>query len=116
MSESGAGMGPHKGLVSGETRPAKPSVLERIRNKFPFLRTKKGVAIVVAVVLLIIGGGLAGLAALPQRGGGDSSDDEPITDDVFFYGQSPPVYPSRKLSSCLPRRLLPVHSLQIQPN
>lgn len=71
----------------------KPSLIQRLRNRFPFLRTKKGIAVVVLVIVAIIGGGLAGLAALPSKGGGDN---EPITDDVFFYGQSPPVYPSRR--------------------
>ena len=55
----------------------------------------------VVVVLVIIGGGLAGLAALHH---GSSSQAPPppapdvlknITSDSYFYGQSPPVYPSR---------------------
>ena len=58
----------------------------------------------VVVVLVIIGGGLAGLAALHH---GSSSQAAPppspetvqnITSDSYFYGQSPPVYPSRMSS------------------
>lgn len=72
----------------------------------PFLRTKKRIAITAVVAVLIIGGGLAGLAALRNRGGsgpqgqgqgqGPDGGAELITSDTFFYGQSPPVYPSRK--------------------
>ncbi|KAK4152900.1 hypothetical protein C8A00DRAFT_34355, partial [Chaetomidium leptoderma] len=74
-----------------------------LTQRFPFLKTKRGIAILVAVLLLIIGGGLAGLAALPKNNGsgskagqnsGSDADGEPIRDDSFFYGQSPPVYPS----------------------
>lgn len=76
-------------------REHRPSALDRLRDRFPFLYSKKGIAIVVGVLLLLIGGGLAGLAALPREG--DSSDNErPIADDSFFYGLSPPTYPSRK--------------------
>jgi beta-glucosidase len=50
--------------------------------------------------LVIIGGGLAGLAALPKQSGSwvgqDGDDGDVITDDAYFYGQSPPVYPSRE--------------------
>jgi beta-glucosidase len=52
--------------------------------------------------LVIIGGGLAGLAALPKRSGSwsgagqDGDGGDVITDDAYFYGQSPPVYPSRE--------------------
>ncbi|KAH6697136.1 beta-glucosidase [Plectosphaerella plurivora] len=72
-----------------------PSALNRLRDRFPFLYSKKGIAIVVGVLLLVIGGGLAGLAALPR---GESSDAErPIADDSFFYGLSPPTYPSPEM-------------------
>lgn len=69
-----------------------------IRERFPFLKTKKGVALVVVMLLLIIGGGLAGLAAL-HHGGGAAAAQNIITSDAEFYGQSPPVYPSRTYSS-----------------
>ncbi len=53
------------------------------------------------MLLLIIGGGLAGLAALHRGGGAAAASagaDQNVTiSDSFFYGQSPPVYPSRKL-------------------
>jgi beta-glucosidase len=74
-----------------------------VTRKFPFLATRKGKVIAVIVVLVIIGGGLAGLAALPKKGenGGDGGGQAgavagAITSDAHFYGESPPVYPSRK--------------------
>lgn len=74
-------------------REHRPSALDKLRDRFPFLYSKKGIAVVVGVLLLVIGGGLAGLAALPR---GESSDAErAIADDSFFYGLSPPTYPSR---------------------
>jgi len=44
---------------------------------------------------------LLGLLALRNRGGGSSGGSvavaqDIITDDTYFYGQSPPVYPSRE--------------------
>ncbi|KAL2758087.1 glycoside hydrolase family 3 protein [Sodiomyces alcalophilus JCM 7366] len=75
----------------------KPSVFQRFRDRFPFLKTRRGIAVVVIVILAIIGGGLAGLAALPSRKKSGSGDVEPITDDAFFYGLSPPVYPSPEI-------------------
>ncbi|CRK19664.1 hypothetical protein BN1708_012724 [Verticillium longisporum] len=80
-------------------REQKPSLFERLRNRFPFLGTKRGIAVIIAVVLLIIGGGLAGLAALPRGNGGrgDSDADGLIKDDAHFYGQSPAVYPSPEM-------------------
>jgi beta-glucosidase len=75
-----------------------------LTQRFPFLKTKRGIAIVVLVILIIIGGGLAGLAALRRGDDGTGSsfgsngvgDGDVITDDSYFYGLSPPVYPSRK--------------------
>lgn len=70
-----------------------------LTRRLPFLRTKKGIIITVIVVLVIIGGGLAGLAALPKKDGGGGAAGavtaDTITSDVHFYGESPPVYPSR---------------------
>jgi hypothetical protein len=72
----------------------------KLTQRFPFLRKKRGIAIVVLVILIIIGGGLAGLAALPKHSGSwsgaDGDDGDVIMDDAYFYGQSPPVYPSRE--------------------
>lgn len=65
-----------------------------IRQRFPFLKTKKGIALVVIMLLLIIGGGLAGLAALHHGAAAQSI----ITSDTDFYGQSPPVYPSPNMT------------------
>ncbi len=70
-------------------------------QRFPFLRTKRGVAITVVVVLIIVGGGLAGLAALHHGSQADPPDPNMITSDAYFYGQSPPVYPPRKPSLSL---------------
>ncbi|KAA8634208.1 hypothetical protein SMACR_06603 [Sordaria macrospora] len=95
--------------VSGDSAPdgipppdAKLGSGSLISRHLPFLKTKRGIVITVAVILLIIGGGLAGLAALPKKGNkspagaGDGADGlgDSITSDEYFYGQSPPVYPS----------------------
>ncbi|KAH6840801.1 glycoside hydrolase superfamily, partial [Chaetomium sp. MPI-CAGE-AT-0009] len=73
--------------------------------RFPFLRTKRGIAVLVAIVLVIVGGGLAGLAALRTRGNGDggsvswAGDGEGVVkDDSWFYGRSPAVYPSPNIN------------------
>ena len=103
--------------VSGDSIPDGPPQPDAklaggswITRHFPFLKTKRGIAITVAVILLVIGGGLAGLAALPKNGnknaaeGGDGADDQgdSITNDEHFYGQSPPVYPSRTYTCFYP--------------
>ncbi len=69
-----------------------------IRQRFPFLGTKRGVAITVGMLALIICGGLAGLAALHHGGvaAAAAAADDLITSATYFYGQSPPVYPSRE--------------------
>lgn len=91
-----------------------PSKSPPTAHRFPFLHTRKGIIVTVVVVLVIIGGGLAGLAALPKHrnegggsggsggsGGGGSGGSGQITDDSYFYGQSPGVYPSRGSSPVL---------------
>ncbi|CAJ2502363.1 Uu.00g097570.m01.CDS01 [Anthostomella pinea] len=76
----------------------------RLKQRFPVLRKKRGVALVVALALLPLLA-LLGLLALRNRGGGGGSGADAaggngggagdvITDDAFFYGQSEPVYPS----------------------
>lgn len=73
-----------------------------LTRKMPFLRTRRGKIITVVVILVVIGGGLAGLAALNKRHGRADLWVEPyhpsdfVTDDGYFYGQSPGVYPSRE--------------------
>lgn len=70
------------------------------RQRFPILKKRPcRVFLVTLGVLLLLG--LLGLIALPhghpasdRDAGGRQSDI--ITDDTFFYGQSEPVYPSRK--------------------
>ncbi|KAM7193802.1 hypothetical protein V8F33_007591 [Rhypophila sp. PSN 637] len=76
-----------------------------LTRKLPFLRTRRGKIITVIVILLIIGGGLAGLAALPKGNNNGGSSSGPngqaggvITDDAYFYGQSPDVSPSPNMT------------------
>jgi beta-glucosidase len=89
----------HEKLIQGPH--AKASFLSTLTTRFPILQKKRGVALVVGVPLVLLCG-LAGLAALPGRssgesGGGGTADPEGvIEDDCQFYGQSPPVYPSRE--------------------
>jgi len=92
-------------LVSGADAAKTPAARSGAARRFPFLRTKKGIIITVVVVLVIIGGGLAGLAALPKKskdgsagGGPEGLDADAVRSDTHFYGESPPVYPSRMLS------------------
>lgn len=78
---------------------ARKPIIYRVRDRYPFLSTKKGKAAIIGGILLIIGGGLCGLIALRNRGGGSNNggDDQPIADDVYFFGESPSIYPSREL-------------------
>lgn len=108
-------------FVPGDSPPldAKSGGGSWIARHLPFLKTKRGITITVAAILLIIGGGLAGLAALPKKsatgagdGAGDSGDS--ITSDEHFYGQSPPVYPSRTYARFFPSRLGMGSLLKIQ--
>ncbi|KAI0406452.1 beta-glucosidase M [Xylaria palmicola] len=68
-----------------------------LKQHFPILRKKRGVALVATLAILPLFG-LLGLLALRNRhsdgGGGQSGDDDVIANDAFFYGQSEPVYPS----------------------
>jgi beta-glucosidase len=66
-------------------------------QRWPFLKTKRGIALIVVMILILLSG-LAGLAALPKRGGSGSVAvaQDIISNDTYFYGQSPPVYPSRE--------------------
>lgn len=92
--------------ASAAAAPAKAGLWTRFTDKVPFLKTKKGLVITIIAILVIIGGGLAGLAALPNRSGngsdeptgsgGGASSQNAIASDSFFFGQSPPVYPSRE--------------------
>lgn len=93
--------------AGGGSGSNKPDLWARITNHLPFLRTKRGIAVAVIAILVIIGGGLAGLASLRNQsnddvdlggaadGGSGTLNPNAITDDAYFYGQSPPVYPSR---------------------
>lgn len=53
----------------------------------------------VAIPLILLCG-LAGLAALPKSHGKEAEalreTNNAISEDSYFHGQSPPVYPSRK--------------------
>ncbi|POS71612.1 beta-glucosidase 2 [Diaporthe helianthi] len=87
---------------------SRPGLRTRITDRFPFLRRKRGIAIVALAVLLMIGGGLAGLAALPNRSGssfggsasgnGPANNPNAIKSDTYFYGQSPAVEPSPNIT------------------
>ncbi|KAI1459175.1 glycoside hydrolase family 3 protein [Annulohypoxylon moriforme] len=79
--------------------PQQLSWWNRMQQRFPILRKKRGVALVIGIMILPLFG-LLGLLALRNRGvsgsesaGGAGSSDL-ITDDTYFYGQSEPVYPS----------------------
>ena len=66
------------------------------------------------MLLTIIGAGLAVLAALPHAHGQTTNTSAPsgeITSDSYFYGDSPPVYPSR-----MPPSTLPLSCLSLTPN
>lgn len=97
---------PTTGTTSAAGAPAKAGLWTRFTDKVPFLKTKKGLAVAIIAILVIIGGGLAGLAALRTRGNSGSTSDGPsgttsssvISSDTHFSGQSPAVYPSRKLN------------------
>lgn len=75
----------------------------RLQQRYPVLQKKRGKALLVALMILPLFG-LLGLLALRNRGdggsgggaGGADGDTQLITDDTYFYGQSEPVYPSRK--------------------
>lgn len=86
----------------------KSGLWTRITNRLPFLKTKRGISVAIVAVLIIIGGGLAGLGVLHRSsdksfstsgdgGSNGGTNSNAITSDTYFYGQSPPVYPSRKL-------------------
>lgn len=72
-----------------------------MQQRFPILQRKRGVALVIAIMVLPLFG-LLGLLALRNRGGngsdsaGGAGSSGLVTDDTYFYGQSEPVYPSRK--------------------
>ncbi|KAI1344859.1 glycoside hydrolase family 3 protein [Xylariaceae sp. FL0016] len=70
------------------------TLLERLQQRFPFLKKKRGWVLVAAVIIIPFLG-LLGLFALRNRGGDSgSSSGDVITTDTFFYGESPSVYPS----------------------
>lgn len=74
----------------------------RLKQRFPILNQKRGKALVIFILCLPLLA-LLGLLALRNKGGtgvsggdGASGGAGAITDDAYFYGQSEPVYPSRK--------------------
>lgn len=84
---------------AGAGAAGRPGRWTRLRERFPILKKKRGIAILCAVPLVLLSG-LAGLAALPGKssgGRGGPSDDGVTRDDAEFYGLSPAVYPSRKV-------------------
>lgn len=90
--------------------PPRPGWWARLKQRWPFLGTKKGIAAIVLIVSLILLSGLAGLAALKHgnggaagsegggSGGGNGQPAFVVTSDTYFYGLSEPVYPSRRLN------------------
>lgn len=102
---TGAVAGTEKTVATTGTAaaPRATGVWTRITDKLPFLRTKRGLAVTIIAILVIIGGGLAGLAALHNRnssasstaGSGTTTNSNAISSDAHFFGQSPPIYPSR---------------------
>ncbi|KAK5629163.1 hypothetical protein RRF57_004878 [Xylaria bambusicola] len=90
--------------MSREKTPEPASTPPRVgglKRRFPILQKKRGKALVVFLAILPLFG-LLGLLALRNHHGGSGNDGasgsegDHITDDTFFYGQSDPVYPSRK--------------------
>ncbi|KAF4122663.1 beta-glucosidase [Geosmithia morbida] len=79
----------------GQPHHGPAGFLASLTTRFPILKTKRGLALVIGLPVLIVAGGLCGLVALNGRSsGGRARDGDAITDDGYFYGQSPPVYPS----------------------
>ncbi|KAI1821378.1 beta-glucosidase M [Xylaria intraflava] len=83
--------------ASKDAGPVQTSEAAKLKQRFPLLRKKRGVALVVALAILPLFG-LLGLLALRGRHGASASSEgsgaDVITNDGEFYGQSEPVYPS----------------------
>ncbi|KAI5927483.1 hypothetical protein F4810DRAFT_371184 [Camillea tinctor] len=83
-----------------QARPVPPNRstwFGRLKQRFPILEKKRGVALVIGIMILPLFG-LLGLLALRNHGAGGgaaaAASGDLITDDTYFYGQSEPVYPS----------------------
>jgi beta-glucosidase len=80
--------------------------ISRMQQRFPILGKKRGKALALLILCLPLLG-LLGLLALrngggngtPSGGTGSGNTSGPLTDDTYFYGQSEPVYPSRRSRS-----------------
>ena len=74
-----------------------------IKQRFPILQKKRGKVLLIALLCTPLLA-LLGLLALRNRHGGATYDvgadsEGVIREDTNFYGQSEPVYPSRKSPS-----------------
>lgn len=77
----------------------------RMKQRHPFLGGKRGKVLIIFILCLPLLS-LLGLLALRKGGGngsggangGSGSTDGVITDDLHFYGQSEPVYPSPSMT------------------
>ena len=83
----------------------KPNVgwFEKKKQRFPILQKKRGKVLLIALLCTPLLA-LLGLLALRNRHGGATYDvgadsEGVIREDTNFYGQSEPVYPSRKSPS-----------------
>ena len=93
-------------LAQGQAVPPdRTSWWAKMQQRFPTLQRKRGVALVAGLMILPLFG-LLGLLALRNRhdsgndgATGGTAGQALITDDTYFYGQSEPVYPSRKYPS-----------------
>jgi hypothetical protein len=75
--------------------PEKVGCFSRFTQRYPFFRTKRGIAILIIIPIVLLSG-LAGLAALRRNTYGGGLLNGAVLEDWYFYGQSPPVYPSRE--------------------
>ncbi|KAI9172450.1 putative beta-glucosidase M [Paramyrothecium foliicola] len=88
-------------ITADSTKPR--GAYSTFTQRYPFFKTKRGIALLIAVPLILLGG-LAGLAALPGKSSGSGNNgqssgaQDAIRDDSHFYGQSPPVYPAPEVS------------------
>ncbi|OTB00649.1 glycoside hydrolase family 3 protein [Hypoxylon sp. CI-4A] len=79
--------------------PGRSTWWARFQQRHPILQKKRGKALLIGLLILPLFG-LLGLLALRNRHGdsdgaeGSTGNSELITDDVYFYGDSEPVYPS----------------------
>jgi hypothetical protein len=107
---SAPGSHQHHPMDAAKSSPAAPvhdtGWFAGLKRRFPILQRRRGKVLLTCILLLPLLA-LLGLLALRNRGGGaassggqggGSSTEGAITDDAHFYGQSEPVYPSRRFN------------------